>query len=170
MNFPKPDEYPEYDSVYMTYIPDSDNIITVLEDGRDKLQSLINSLPENKGNYSYAKGKWSIKEVLGHIADVERVHSYRAMCFARSERLSLPGFEQDDYVNAADFNSRSLLSLAAELSFLRSANITLFKSFDESTLLRRGIANNYEFSVRGLIFTIAGHELHHMKILREKYL
>jgi len=170
MNFPKPDEYPEYDSAYIKYIPDSDNIINVLEESRDELQSIISSLPEEKGNYSYAESKWSIKEVLGHIADVERVHSYRAMCFARDETKSLPGFEGDDYVKAADFNSRPLSSLAAELLSLRNANIALFKSLDENTLLKRGTANNYGFTVRGLIFAIAGHELHHIKILKEKYL
>ncbi len=169
MNLPEPNEYAEFYSGYIKVIP-HDNAIKLLEDGRDELQSLIRSLPEERGSYSYAEGKWSIKEVLGHIADVERVHSYRAMCFARGESKSLPGFEQDDYVRAADFNKRSLDSLADELKFLRNANIALFKSFDEETLMRKGLSNNYEFTVRAYIFIIAGHELHHMKILKERYL
>ncbi len=169
MNLPEPDEYAEFYSIYIKLIP-HDNVIKLLEDGRDQLQSLIKSLPEEKGNYSYADGKWSIKEVLGHMADVERVHSYRLFCFSRGETQSLPGFEQDDYVKAADYNKRSLKSLAEELLLLRNANLSLFKSFDEESLMRKGKANNYDFTVRALMFIIAGHELHHMKILKERYL
>jgi uncharacterized damage-inducible protein DinB len=169
MNLPKPNEYAEFYSGYINEIP-HDNVIKLLEDGRDELQSLIRSLPEDKGSHSYAEGKWSIKEVLGHIADVERVHSFRVMSFARGETKSLPGFEQDDYVREADFNTRSLASLADELKHLRNANIALFKSFDEKTLLRKGLSNNHLFTVRAFIFIIAGHELHHLKILKERYL
>jgi uncharacterized damage-inducible protein DinB len=169
MILPKPDEYVEFYAGYMKMIP-HDNIIQLLEEGRDSLQRIINSLPVEKGNYSYADGKWSIKELLGHLADAERVMSYRAMSIARGEVQSLPGFEQDDYVNAADFNKRSLSSFADELLNLRNANLALFKSFDEETLARRGKANNYEFTVRAFMFIIAGHELHHLKILKERYL
>ncbi len=169
MNRPKPNEYADFYSGYIKELP-HDNVIKLLEDDRDELQSLIRSLPEDKGSCSYAEGKWSIKEVLGHIADVERVHSYRVMCFARGESKSLPGFEQDDYVRKADFNKRSLASLADELKYLRDANIALFKSFDEEILMRKGISNNYEFTVRAFIFIIAGHELHHLKIIKERYL
>jgi uncharacterized damage-inducible protein DinB len=169
MNLPKPDEYAEFYSGYMKNIP-HDNIIKVLEEGRDYLQSLIKSIPEEKGNYAYDQGKWSIKEVLGHMADVERVMAYRAMCIARGEQQSLPGFEQDDYVNTADFNKRSLSSLSEELLSLRNADITLFKSFDDVTMMKKGLANNYTNTVRAFMFIIAGHELHHIKILNERYL
>ncbi len=169
MDFPKPDEYAEYYAGYLKHIPDDNNIIKVLENGRDKLKILIESIPEEKGDYSYAEGKWSIKELLGHLADVERVMAYRAMCIARGEIKSLPGFEQDDYVRTANFNKRSLESLAEELLQLRNADITLFKSFDEGALMRRGKVNNYETSVRAFLFIIAGHELHHLKILNERY-
>ncbi len=169
MNLPKPDEYAEFYSGYMKNIP-HDNIIKLLEEGRDNLQSLIKSIPEEKGNYAYDQGKWSIKEVLGHMADAERVMAYRAMCIARGEQQSLPGFEQDDYVNAADFNKRSLSSLSEELLSLRNADITLFKSFDVETMMKKGIANNYTNTVRAFMFIIAGHELHHIKILKERYL
>jgi len=169
MNLPKPDEYAEFYSGYMKNIP-HDNIIKVLEEGRDYLQSLIKSIPEEKGNYAYDQGKWSIKEVLGHMADVERIMAYRAMCIARGEQQSLPGFEQDDYVNTADFNKRSLSSLSEELLSLRNADITLFKSFDDVTMMKKGLANNYTNTVRAFMFIIAGHELHHIKILNERYL
>jgi len=169
MNLPKPDEYAEFYSGYVKNIP-HDNIIKVLEEGRDYLQSLIKSIPEEKGNYAYDQGKWSIKEVLGHMADVERVMAYRAMCIARGEQQSLPGFEQDDYVNTADFNKRSLSSLSEELLSLRNADITLFKSFDDVTMMKKGLANNYTNTVRAFMFIIAGHELHHIKILNERYL
>lgn len=170
MNFPKPGEYADYYSGYIQQIPENQNIIKVLEDGRDNLQTLIKSLPEEKGNYAYAEGKWSIKEVLGHLADVERVMSYRAMCIARGEKQSLPGFEQDDYVRVAGFNKRSLDSLAGELLQLRNDSITLFRSFTEEDGLRWGKANNYNTTARAFMYIIAGHELHHMKILKERYL
>jgi uncharacterized damage-inducible protein DinB len=169
MNLPKPDEYAEYYSGYMKNIYD-DNIIKVLEEGRDKMQALIKSLSEEKGNYSYTEGKWSVKEVLGHLADVERVMAYRAMSIARGETKSLPGFEQDEYVKNAGFNKRSLHSLAEELLQLRNADIILFKSFNDETLMRKGTANNYVTSVRAFLFIIAGHELHHINILKERYL
>ena len=170
MNFPKSGEYPDYYSVYIQHIPDDQDIMEVLEDGKDNLQKLIGSLPEEKGNYAYAEGKWSIKEVLGHMADVERVMSYRAMCIARGEKQSLPGFEQDDYVRSADFNKRSLGSLAEELLQLRNSSLALFGTFSEEEGLRWGKANNYDTTARAFMFIIAGHELHHMKILRERYL
>jgi uncharacterized damage-inducible protein DinB len=169
MKLPLEDEYPEFYSVYVKQIP-HEGIIGLLKKGRDELQSYIKTLSEDGGLFSYAEGKWSIKEVLGHMVDVERVHSYRAMCFARGETKSLPGFEQDDYVKKANFNSRSLSSIADELLQLRNANIALFESFDEETLERKGSANNYEISVRAFIFIIAGHELHHLKILKERYI
>jgi uncharacterized damage-inducible protein DinB len=170
MDFPRPDEYAEYYSGYMKYIPGDKNIIQVLEEGRDIMQSFVASLTEENGNYAYAEGKWSVKEVLGHIADVERVMSYRAMCIARGEKQMLPGFDQDEYVKRADFNKRSLDDLADELLYIRNGSLTLFRSFDEETVLRKGNINNYETSVRAFMFIIAGHELHHMKILRERYL
>lgn len=170
MNFPEPNEYAGYYSIYINNIPKNVNIINALEHGREKVQSSIKSIPEEKGNFSYADGKWSIKEVFGHIADVERIMAYRALCIARGETKSLPGFEQDDYVREADFNKRSFHSLSDELLLLRNSNIALFKTFSDEILVRRGIANNKEFSVRSFLYIIAGHELHHLKILEEKYL
>ena len=170
MEFPKQGEYADYYKVYINQIPDDNNIIKVLEEGREKMQSLIGSIPEAKGEHSYAPGKWSVKEVLGHIADVERVMAYRAMCIARGEKKSLPGFDQDEYVASADFKSRSLPDFAAELLHLRNSNIALFKSLDNETMMKRGTANDHDVTVRAFMFIIAGHELHHMRILKERYL
>lgn len=170
MEFPKKGEYADYYSVYINQIPDSDNIISVLEQGKEKMQSFIKSIPEEKGIYAYAPDKWSVKEVLGHIADVERVMAYRAMCIARGEKKSLPGFEQDDYVAAADFNSRSLSGLAEELLHLRDSNLSLFRSLSDQSLMRWGTASNHDVTVRAFMFIIAGHEIHHMNILKKRYL
>lgn len=170
MNFPEPGEYAEYYSGYMKNIPADKNIIEVMTEGRDNLQSLIRNLTEEKGNYAYAEGKWSVKEVLGHLADVERVMAYRALCIARGEQQPLPGFEQDDYVKTGGFNNRSLSSLADELLQVRNSSLALFKSFTAEDGLRRGKANNYDTTARAFMFIIAGHELHHVKILKERYL
>ena len=170
MNFPEPGEYAEYYSGYMKHIPVDKNIIEVLMEGRDNLQSLISSLTEEKGNFAYAEGKWSVKEVLGHLSDVERIMACRALCIARGEQQSLPGFEQDDYVKTGGFNKRSLTSLAEELLLVRNSSLALFKTFTEEDGLRWGKANNYNTTARAFMFIIAGHELHHMKILKERYL
>ena len=170
MNSPNPGEYAEYYSGYVQHIPENKNIIEVLEDGRDRLQELIKNIPPGKGDYAYARGKWSVKEVLGHLMDVERVMAYRAMCIARGEKQSLPGFGQDDYVKTAGFNRRSLASLADELLHLRNSSLALFTSFTEEDGLRWGKANNYDSTARAFMYIIAGHELHHMKILKERYL
>jgi arsenate reductase-like glutaredoxin family protein len=170
MELPKPGEYAEYYSVYLKQIPDADNIITVLEKSRDDMQRLISSIPEEKGSYSYQPGKWSIKEVFGHIADVERVMTYRSLCIARGEKQHLPGFEQDDYVKAADFNRRPLSSLAEELLHLRNSGLALFRTYDEDACMRWGIVNNHDVTARAYMYIIAGHEIHHMRILKERYL
>jgi len=170
MDLPKPGEYAQYYTIYLKQIPDDDNIIKVLEEGRNKIQSLISSISEEKSAYSYAPGKWSIKEVLGHLADLERIMTYRSLCIARGEKKSLPGFEQDDYVKVADFNKRSLVSFAEELLHVRNSSISLFNSYDGETLMRWGVVNNHDTTARAFIFIIAGHEIHHMRILRERYL
>lgn len=170
MEFPKTGEYAEYYSVYFKQIPDADNIITVLEKSRDDMQALISTIPEEKGSYSYQPGKWSIKEVLGHIADVERIMTYRSLCIARGEKQMLPGFEQDDYVKVADFNKRALSSFAEELLHLRNCGLSLFRTYDEETSMRWGIVNNHDVTARAYLYIIAGHEIHHMRILNERYL
>ncbi len=161
------DNNPYYDR-YISLIED-DDIIEVLEEQRKTSEEFLKTFTEKQGNYSYADGKWTMKEVLGHVIDTEKIMTYRALAFARGEKQSLPGFEQDDYVAESNFNNRSLADLINEFLTVRDSNIILFKSFDVEILNRRGIASESEVTVLALIYIIAGHEKHHMKILRKKY-
>lgn len=165
---PKPGDYAPYYDRYISLI--NDDVISVLEKQITSTVSLLNSVSEEKADYAYAEGKWTIKEVVGHMIDTERIMAFRALAIARGEKQPIPGFEQDDYVNAANFNRRSIKDLTEEFEAVRKSNIFLFKSFDEIDLNKRGIASGNEITVLALIFIIAGHELHHLKILKEKYL
>jgi uncharacterized damage-inducible protein DinB len=131
---------------------------------------LLEKIPESKALYRYAPAKWSIKEVLGHLADSERVFAYRALRFARGDTTPLPGFDEQVYAPAGRFDERSVADLGAELGAVRRATIALFGGLDEEALARRGTANGTEVSVRALAYIIAGHELHHLTVLRERYL
>ena len=165
---PKPEDYDAIYDGYISLIGD-DDIIEVLEEQRKTSEKFLNSFTEKQGNYSYAEGKWTVKEVLGHVIDTEKIMAYRALAIARGEKQSLPGFEQDEYVAESNFNNRSLDDLINEFLTARESNIILFKSFDEEIFIRRGIASESEVTVLALIYIIAGHEKHHMKILSEKY-
>jgi len=165
---PKPGDYNPYYEKYINEI-EGDNILKILNDQNKKTQEVLNSFPEHKGNYRYADGKWTVKEVVGHLLDSERVFAYRALCIARSEKKSLPGFEQDDYVIEGNFNSRELFDLNYEFRLLRESNLLLFRSFSEEMLNRRGTANESPVTVRALLWIIAGHEKHHLNILKERY-
>ena len=166
---PPKNDYAEYYHQYILEI-DNDNIIEVLENQLNTTLNIFKEIPENKGNFSYEEGKWSIKEVLGHCIDTERIFAYRALCIARGEKQHLPGMEQDDYVKEGEFNKRTLKNLLNEYELLRKSNIILFKSFQEKVLQNRGIASDNGVTVLGLMFIIAGHEKHHIKILKERYL
>jgi len=165
---PKPGDFNPFYNEYISLIGD-DDVIEVLEEQRKTSEKFLNTFTENQGNYSYADGKWTVKEVLGHVIDTERVMAYRALAFARNEGQSLPGFEQDDYVAESNFNRRSLVDLINEFKTLRESNIILFKSFDDEIFNRRGTANESEVTVLALIYIIAGHEKHHIIILKERY-
>ena len=145
-----------------------DDAVAALEDSGRTVSELLQSLGEDR--ITYAPGKWTIKEVIGHLIDDERIFAYRALCVARGDPRPLPGFDENDYVRATDFESRSLTSLAAEYDAVRRATIAFFESLREDEWLRRGTVNGYEASVRGLAFHVVGHELHHLRTLREKYL
>jgi len=168
---PRPDksEYPTYAEGYVSRVPDGD-VVGILGRQLDDTLALIKSIPEARGEFRYAEGKWSIKEVIGHVIDSERVFAYRALRFARGDATPLAGFEQDDYVRGAKFDKRSLGDLASEYEHVRRATISLFANLDEAAWNRRGTANNNESSVRALAFIIAGHERHHVEILQTRYL
>ena len=165
---PSEKDYAPYYKGYISQIK-GDDILNILEEQLSTATKFFNSIPEEKENYAYAEGKWIVKDVLGHVIDCERIFATRALCIARGEKQPLPGFEQDDYVKEAGFNKRSIKDLAAEFTYVRKSNLALFKFFSEEELNKRGIASNNEVTVRAILFIIAGHGMHHIKILKEKY-
>lgn len=161
----------EYNPFYKGYIQNvTGDVLIVLEDQLQSTNIFLTTIPESKHNYRYAEGKWSIKEVVGHIIDTERIMSYRALSISRNEKQSLPGFDEKDYINASTYSSRNFYDIVDEKNKVRESNLLMFKSFSEEILGKRGIANDDEVSVRALLFIIAGHEIHHLKISKERYL
>ena len=165
---PSSSEYPPYTEGYISRVPDGD-IVATLRNQLDETLSLIRSIPDARGDFRYAEGKWSIKELIGHVIDSERVFAYRALRFARGDATPLSGFEQDDFVRGGAFDKRSLNDLANEYEHVRRSSISLFSNLEDDAWSRRGSANNNETSVRALAFIVAGHERHHLEILRTRY-
>lgn len=167
----KPDagEYADYYERYVSIVRE-DCVLTALQNQIQTTETLLSNIPEKKGLYRYAEDKWSIKELVGHIIDTERVMAYRALRFARNDLAPLEGFEQDFYIENADFDSRSLKDLSKEFAHVRVSNIYMFRSFSETALTNTGIASGNPVSVRALAYIIAGHETHHINILKERYL
>jgi len=168
---PRPDatEYAPYCGTYVGKVPDGD-LLELLERQRRETQNLLAGLSDTQALHRYAPGKWSIKEVVGHLMDSERVFCYRALRFARADEKPLQGFDEKAWVPAGSFDARPLADLAAELEAVRRATIALFGGFDAAALARKGTANNNEVTVRALAWIVAGHERHHVAILRERYL
>ena len=166
---PEPEEYNEYYHNYVRLVPAGD-IIDILERQRRSTLELLEGIDESRGDYRYAAGKWTLKEVVGHVIDVEWVFTYRGLRIARGDPTPMPGIEQDDLVRGAEFGSRRLADLARELSHLRSANIALFRSWSPEVLRRVGTASGFRFSARSIPYIIAGHELHHRGVIEERYL
>ena len=129
---------------------------------------LFSNLSNEQAAFAYAPGKWTVKQVLGHMIDTERTFAYRALVFSRNH-VELPGFDQNVYVNNTDFDSQSIQDLAAEFKAARLSNIYMIKGFSEQQLLRTGIASNHLFSVIALVYMLAGHELHHLSVLKKQY-
>jgi hypothetical protein len=165
---PAPTEYASFYHKYVELVPGND-IVPVLEAQRLQMIQLFAARSEREGNFRYAPDKWTVKEVLGHITDTERIFAYRALRIARADATPLSGFEQDDYVRTGGFGERSLADLAEECAAVRSATVALFRPLSEDAWSRRGVANKNEVTVRALAFIIAGHELHHREILKERY-
>ena len=167
----KPDEteYLPYYGKYISLVPDGD-VVAALTAQLDETLALLRSITESEAGFRYAPDKWSIKELLGHVIDTERIFAYRALRFARNDKTALSGYEQDDYIRNASFDDCALADLASEFEHVRQSNIFLFKHLNYEAWTRRGLANENEVSVRALAYIIAGHELHHCEILRSKYL
>ena len=168
---PRPDatEYVPYYDTYISKVPKGD-VLKVLEDQRRETQQLLSGLSDAKALHRYAPEKWSIKQVVGHLMDTERVFCYRALAFGRADANPLPGFDEKAWAPAGRFDARALKDLAPELDAVRRATIALFSGLDDEALTRRGVANNNPITVRALAWIIAGHERHHVAILRERYL
>lgn len=166
---PDAPEFAPYYGRYIAAVPEGD-IIAVLHRDRDEWQTLIAGLPESRGAHRYAPDKWSIRQVIGHVSDAERVFSYRAFRIARADRTPLASFDQDDYVKTAGSDHRTLSSLAAELLAVRESTLSLFTTLPDEAWTRTGTASDNPVSVRALAYITAGHAQHHLKILREKYL
>jgi uncharacterized damage-inducible protein DinB len=164
---PEPDEYLAYYGKYIALV--GDDAMAALRKQAAATPRLLKGVSESQAMFRYAPGKWSVKEVLGHVMDGERVFGYRALRFARADGTPLPGFDENAWVPAAGFERRTMTELAAEYEAVRAATLALFGSFDSAALVRRGAANNAEVSVRALAHIIAGHELHHVGLLRERY-
>lgn len=165
---PQPGEYAPYYDKYVSLIS-GDDILAILEKQPSESVALLATRKPGEGDFRYAPGKWSVKEVLGHVMDAERVFSYRALRIARNDKTPIEGFEQDDYVKYGSFSQCSLAALLEEFCSVRQATVSLFRGLDPAAWVRRGVANKNEVSVRAIAYIIAGHELHHKKILQEKY-
>jgi uncharacterized damage-inducible protein DinB len=166
---PDANEYAPYYGKYIALVPAGDTLATLTRQ-LDNTLSLLRGLSEAQADSRYAPGKWSVKEVVGHIIDTERIFGHRAFRFARNDQTPLPGFEQDGYVLAADFGQRSIRDLAEEFEHVRRANLYLFRNLSEEAWLRRGVASENEVSVRALAHIMAGHETHHVQIIQARYL
>ena len=169
INRPEVNEYVPYYERYVSLVPEG-NVLKALEQQLDETLALLRSIPESQADSRYAPGKWSIKELVGHLIDSERIFAYRALRFSRNDHTPLPGFEQDDYIRNAAFDKCRLSDLASEFEHMRRGNLYMFRQLDEEAWQRRGMANDAEVSVRALAYIMAGHELHHVGILKTRYL
>lgn len=166
----QPDEYGQFYANYLAQVSDEYNLVEELEISVHRLVKFVREIPMDKFDYRYAEGKWTIKDILLHLIDAERIFAYRALRFARNDKTELPGFEENSYVDEANANKRSIQDLLTELLVVRQASLSLFKSFSEEQLLRKGIASNHPISVRALGFIIVGHQNHHQRVFEERYL
>lgn len=170
MKRPGPGEHAEYYAAYVERVPDDRSPVEVLGEAPAALEALLSNLPAERETFAYADGKWTCREVLGHLIDTERLFSYRALHIARGDQAELPGMDQDEWAAASNAAGRPVAELLSEFRGLRASNTAFFASLDEDTLSRRGIASGAEVTVRAIIHIIAGHELHHRDVLRERYL
>lgn len=169
MTRPDTTEYDPYYETYVSLVADAD-IIETLASQPARLHDLISAMPEERGSFTYAEGKWSVKELLGHLIDGERMFAYRLFRISRGDETPIEGFEQDGYIENAHSNQRTFGDLLEEFSLLRRANMMFFKNLAADAWARTGTANNVRVSVRALVYIMAGHVEHHFGILRERYL
>lgn len=166
---PAADEHSAYFGRYISRVPDGD-LLSQLRQQVIETVTLLKTIPESRGSHAYAPGKWSIKTVIGHMIDVERVMAYRALRFARNDKTDLPGFDENQWAADSNFDARTLADLIEELEVVRTATVHFAKHLNTEDQERRGIASGQPVSVRALLYIIAGHERHHVALLNERYL
>jgi len=169
MNRPEPSEYAPYYEGYVSLVPETD-IIPVLENQIQELRSLIAAVPEERGGYAYAPGKWTIKELLSHLIDGERIFAYRALRISRGDETPIEGFDQDPYIEHSHANDRSFSSLVEEFDLTRRANMAMFRNMRDADWERSGTASDNAVSTRAVAWIMAGHVRHHVNILKARYL
>lgn len=169
INKPKPEEHPPYYAHYIGLVKSEDVIDELLKEQINTYE-LITSLDEETLMTPYEEGKWTIKEIIAHLIDTERIFNYRAMRFARFDRTELPGFNQNDYVKLSNANLRDINDLMQEYAVVRASSIQLYRSFNEAMLMNIGKSNGAEVSVRAIIYMTLGHEIHHRNVIESKYL
>jgi len=162
-------EYVSYQRIYLDLVPNKP-LIDTLEDALQEFVAFFNGIDAEKLNHSYQEGKWTIKELMLHVVDTERIFQYRALRFARADKTDLPGFSENDFVSNSNANDRSLISLLDEFVVLRKSTISLFETFSEDTLLKIGISGGNTMSVRAAGYLIIGHQKHHVNIVKQRYL
>ena len=165
---PDATEYAPFYAGYVAGVPEGD-IVAVLRDSGREVIDVLAAIPESRGGFRYAPEKWSVREVIGHLVDAERIFGYRALRLARGDATPLPGFEENDYVRSAGSDARALASLVDELRVVREGTVRLFESLPDDAWARRGVVNGREVSVRALAYIAAGHARHHLRVLRERY-
>ena len=166
---PDPSEHDPYYGLYIDQVPDGD-VLTILVSQLTDTVELLGRVPVEMEVVGYAPGKWSVREVVGHLIDTERMFVHRAFAMARGDAGELPSFDQNDYAASSNANARPLSELCDELVAVRNSSVSLFRSLTDEMWLRRGIASDVSFAVRAFPFIVAGHELHHRTILADQYL
>jgi len=169
MKQPKKEEYAAYYHTYVDKVPEGE-IVKILKSQSDRMKRLLKNVSKKKSLYRYAPGKWSVREIIGHLIDSERVMAYRAMRFARNDQTDLPGFDENDYVRHSNYNEIKLKDLVDEFCALRKSTSIMFKNFTDEISLRGGRANGNSFTVRSMAYIMAGHVNHHLGIIKERYL
>lgn len=165
---PASTEHHQYYQKYVNLVPEGDYLANLESQGRENL-TFLRGISEEKSRYRYAPGKWTIREVIGHLADAERVFTYRALTFARGDATRLPPFDENAWAQESNAGDRTMKELVAEFEAVRAATLAMFRGFNEEIFARSGIANDNQVSVRAIAYIVAGHERHHVKILRERY-
>ena len=169
MNRPAENEYLSYYNNYIKLVPQG-NIVALMEKQNTQFCEYLAQVSEEKAGYRYAEGKWSLKEVIGHLIDVELIFLYRALRVSRNDQTLIPGFEQDDYVANGNYDEQDLSSLVEQFFHVRRSSVSLFKSFKDAMWTNTGNANGHTISTRAIAFIMVGHVIHHMQIIQKRYL